>query len=67
MSLNEMPAPMTRSVTVRETHTVDGSARCGLSALYTLLDGWDLHVAAAEKLTPWRGEPLGGDRQQDWT
>ncbi len=42
-----------------------GVARRDLGALHTLLDGWDLHVAAAGKLTPWRGEPLGVDRHQN--
>ncbi len=42
-----------------------GVARHDLPALHALLAGWDLYVAAAGRLTPWRGEPLGIDRYQN--
>jgi len=32
---------------------------------FALLAGWDLHVAAAGRLTPWRGEPLHADRHEN--
>lgn len=42
-----------------------GIARGDARAAYELLEGWDLHVAAAGRLTPWRGEPLDADRHQN--
>jgi hypothetical protein len=35
-----------------------GVVRADLGHLYDLLSHWDLLVAAAGRLTPWRGEPL---------
>jgi hypothetical protein len=35
-----------------------GVVRSDLGALQVLLSHWDLHVAAAGRLTRWRGEPL---------
>ncbi|HZM41983.1 MAG TPA: hypothetical protein VFB94_22860 [Acidimicrobiales bacterium] len=42
-----------------------GVVRRDLGSLYALLSGWDLHVAAAGRLTPWHGEPLAVDRHQN--
>jgi len=42
-----------------------GIVRSDLSALQTLLPDWDLHVAAAGHLAPWRGEPLEVVRHQN--
>jgi hypothetical protein len=42
-----------------------GVVRGDLSSLHALLFHWDLHVAAAGRLTPWRGEPLELARHQN--
>ena len=42
-----------------------GVVRGDLTAVCTLLSGWDVHVAAAGQLTAWRGEPLDLDRHQN--
>jgi hypothetical protein len=42
-----------------------GVVRSDLPAVQALLSDWDLHVAAAGQLTPWRGEPLAIDRHQN--
>jgi GNAT superfamily N-acetyltransferase len=42
-----------------------GVARQDLGAVHTHLAGWDVHVAAAGELTPWRGESLTADRHQN--
>jgi len=42
-----------------------GVVRGDLPAVYALLSHWELHVAAAGQLTPWRGEPLSTDRHQN--
>lgn len=35
-----------------------GIVRSDAGALHALLSGWDLHIAADGRLTPWRGQPL---------
>ena len=42
-----------------------GVVRHDLGSVFTFLAGWDLHVAAAGHLTPWRGEPLAAARHQN--
>ena len=42
-----------------------GIVRSDLKELHALLIHWDLHVAAAGQLTPWRGEPLEVARHQN--
>lgn len=42
-----------------------GVQRSELPAVYELLSHWDVHVAAAGTLTPWRGERLDIDRHQN--
>jgi len=42
-----------------------GVVRRDLGSVYSLLSGWDLHVAAAGQLTPWHGEPLAEARHQN--
>ncbi|MCB0958406.1 MAG: hypothetical protein KDB04_02645 [Acidimicrobiales bacterium] len=50
----------------REHEDVDvGIRRTDLGALPALLAGWDLHVAAAGRLSPWHGEPLEAARHQN--
>jgi hypothetical protein len=39
--------------------------RRDLGAVYAILSDWDLHVAAAGRLTPWHGEPLDAARHQN--
>ena len=49
----------------RHEDTDVGVVRRDLGAVHALLSGWDLHVAAAGRLTPWRGEPLDRARHQN--
>jgi hypothetical protein len=42
-----------------------GVVRRDLGSVHELLTGWDLHVAAAGRLTPWAGEPLEVARHQN--
>jgi hypothetical protein len=42
-----------------------GIVRSDLKELHALLIHWDLHVASAGQLTPWRGEPLEVARHQN--
>lgn len=42
-----------------------GMLRRDLAALSALLVGWDLHVAAAGRLTPWRGGTLEVQRDEN--
>jgi hypothetical protein len=42
-----------------------GLCRRDVPALRPLLAGWDVHVAAAGRLTPWSGEPLDERRHQN--
>ncbi len=42
-----------------------GVLRRDLDSVHQLLSSWDLHVAAAGRLTPWRGEPLDSTRHQN--
>lgn len=42
-----------------------GVLRTELAAVYALLWRWDVHVAAAGHLTPWRGEALTTDRHEN--
>ncbi|QSB15122.1 hypothetical protein JQS43_01720 [Natronosporangium hydrolyticum] len=42
-----------------------GVVRTDLPQLYDFLTGWDVHIAAAGVLTPWRGEPLQLDQHQN--
>jgi hypothetical protein len=42
-----------------------GVVRRDLGSVHELLTGWDLHVAAAGRLTPWAGEPLEVPRHQN--
>jgi hypothetical protein len=53
-----------RSWRVHEDADV-GSPGRDLDALYALLFSWDLHVAAAGKLSSWRGERLDVDMHQN--
>jgi hypothetical protein len=49
----------------RHEDTDLGVMRRDLSSLHAHLFRWDLHVAAAGQLTPWRGEPLDVDHHQN--
>jgi hypothetical protein len=42
-----------------------GVVRSELDAVYSWLADWDLHIAAAGQLTPWRGEPLRKERHEN--
>lgn len=42
-----------------------GVVRRDLSSLHAFLFRWDLHIAAAGRLTPWRGEQLEVDQHQN--
>lgn len=42
-----------------------GIARRDAGALHDLLHGWDLHVAAAGRLRPWRGGELRAERDEN--
>ena len=42
-----------------------GILRRDVGALAVELDGWDLHVAAAGRLTSWRGQPLDAARHEN--
>lgn len=42
-----------------------GVLRRDLPTVYALLCHWDVQVAAAGQLTPWRGEPLDADQHQN--
>lgn len=42
-----------------------GIARADVRAVHTFLLNWDLHVAAAGVLTPWHGETLTKERNQN--
>jgi hypothetical protein len=42
-----------------------GMCRRDASALRSVLAGWDIHVAAAGRLTPWDGEDLSAARNQN--
>jgi hypothetical protein len=42
-----------------------GICRQDVSDLHDVLDGWDVHVAAAGTLRPWRGEPLDAERHEN--
>jgi lincosamide nucleotidyltransferase A/C/D/E len=42
-----------------------GLCRGELALLAPLLDDWEIHVAAAGELRPWRGEHLLGDRHEN--
>jgi hypothetical protein len=42
-----------------------GVVRADLGAVHEFLRGWDLHIAAAGRLTPWGGEPLDAARDQN--
>lgn len=50
----------------RDHEDIDvGISRGELAAIYKHLSAWDIHVAAAGELSPWRGEPLETDRHQN--
>ena len=50
----------------RDHHDTDvGVARPDLSQLRVLLDGWDIHVAAAGRLHSWHGEELRPELHQN--
>jgi len=50
----------------REHDDIDISfRRCDLALVHTLLSSWDLHVAAAGKLSPWSGERLTVESHQN--
>lgn len=42
-----------------------GVLRSDLAAVHERLGPWEAHIAAAGKLSPWRGEPLRSDRHQN--
>jgi hypothetical protein len=42
-----------------------GVLRRDLDSVHELLASWDLHVAAAGRLSPWRGEPLDSTDNQN--
>lgn len=42
-----------------------GVVRRELADVYDFLSDWDVHIAAAGRLTPWRGEALAPDRHQN--
>jgi hypothetical protein len=42
-----------------------GMCRRDVSALRSVLAGWDIHVAAAGRLTPWTGEELSAARSEN--
>jgi hypothetical protein len=52
--------------TWREHEDTDvGVVRSDVPELSALVSHWDVYVAAAGQLTPWRGEPLKSARQQN--
>ena len=42
-----------------------GVARRDLDAVHSFLSDWELHIAAAGRLAPWRGEVLEGAKEQN--
>jgi hypothetical protein len=43
-----------------------GIVRTAAPALHRWMDGWDLHVAAGGRLTPWTGRPLAAGENNVW-